>query len=64
MKRYKSTKILGGGPPGKIVQCQSFDLKMNPDLWRIFLVLIIKLAKKIKSVYTTFKLKTKNFIQQ
>ena len=25
MKRYKSTKILGGGPPGKIVQCQSFN---------------------------------------
>ena len=24
MKRYKSTTILGGGPPGKIVQCQSF----------------------------------------
>jgi hypothetical protein len=25
VKRYKSTTILGGGPPGKIVQCQSFD---------------------------------------
>ncbi len=25
MKRYKSTTILGGGPPGKIVQCQSFQ---------------------------------------
>ena len=25
MKRYKSTTILGGGPPGKIVQCQSFE---------------------------------------
>ena len=25
VKRYKSTKILGGGPPGKIVQCQSFQ---------------------------------------
>ena len=24
MKRYKSTTILGGRPPGKIVQCQSF----------------------------------------
>jgi hypothetical protein len=24
VKRYKSTTILGGGPPGKIVQCQSF----------------------------------------
>jgi hypothetical protein len=26
VKRYKSTTILGGGPPGKIVQCQSFKL--------------------------------------
>jgi hypothetical protein len=25
VKRYKSTTILGGGPPGKIVQCQSFQ---------------------------------------
>jgi hypothetical protein len=23
VKRYKSATILGGGPPGKIVQCQS-----------------------------------------
>jgi hypothetical protein len=30
VKRYKSTTILGGGPPGKIVQCQSFNL--NPFL--------------------------------
>jgi hypothetical protein len=27
VKRYKSTTILGGGPPGKIVQCQSFVIK-------------------------------------
>jgi hypothetical protein len=24
VKRYKSATILGGGPPGKIAQCQSF----------------------------------------
>jgi hypothetical protein len=28
VKRYKSTTILGGGPPGKIVQCQSFNLNL------------------------------------
>jgi hypothetical protein len=38
VKRYKSTTILGGGPPGKIVQCQSFNL--NP--------FISKLEKKIR----------------
>jgi hypothetical protein len=27
VKRYKSTTILGGGPPGKIVQCQSFSIR-------------------------------------
>ena len=35
MKRYKSTTILGGGPPGKIVQCQSFDI----------LILLVKYLK-------------------
>lgn len=29
VKRYKSTTILGGGPPGKIVQCQSFMSTFN-----------------------------------
>jgi len=29
VKRYKSTKILGGTPPGKIVQCQSFTVQIN-----------------------------------
>jgi hypothetical protein len=28
VKRYKSTTILGGGPSGKIVQCQSFSFKV------------------------------------
>ena len=32
MKRYKSTTILGGGPPGKIVQCQSFKTKTQSNL--------------------------------
>ena len=31
MKRYKSTTILGGGPPGKIVQCQSFQNKISKE---------------------------------
>lgn len=33
MKRYKSATILGGGPPGKIVQCQSF--LVFPKFFRI-----------------------------
>ena len=36
MKRYKSTTILGGGPPGKIVQCQSFN--PNPFISNIFIL--------------------------
>lgn len=32
MKRYKSTTILGGGPPGKIVQCQSFKEKNDTGM--------------------------------
>jgi hypothetical protein len=31
VKRYKSTTILGGGPPGKIVQCQSFGFAVFPS---------------------------------
>lgn len=42
MKRYKSTTILGGGPPGKIVQCQSFKI-------------IIIIYKKINTSYLTEK---------
>ena len=44
MKRYKSTTILGGGPPGKIVQCQSFSIKLTKIGVRINELLNIKVS--------------------
>jgi hypothetical protein len=46
VKRYKSTTILGGGPPGKIVQCQSF----KPFLQAYF----IKFKVKYDYEYLTY----------
>ena len=55
VKRYKSTKILGGGPPGKIVQCQSFNcqrrvglrIRLGSFLFCLYLCLKIILKAKL-----------------
>ena len=46
MKRYKSTTILGGGPPGKIVQCQSFEISPRIQISQILVCenIILSLA--------------------
>ena len=61
VKRYKSTKILGGTPPGKIVQCQSFQTIVSeswnyPRLisWELLFILysIIAFLMYISSILT------------
>ena len=55
MKRYKSTTILGGGPPGKIVQCQSFDLFFSNDFSRSYeiQIVVMSLATKLDTIVGT-----------
>lgn len=52
MKRYKSTTILGGGPPGKIVQCQSFEPNNDTavGLFPIYMIQLFNLTNIANSL--------------
>ena len=61
MKRYKSTTILGGGPPGKIVQCQSFETTLKKYIKIVvgYIIVIFSFNQEIHYDIKIEKLKNK-----